>query len=137
MTYQYAGSIFHEMDRKITEFTVTEDHLKLAKMMYVGWDDMEFGAPAIDGKRPYGNSDVVADIAEILGIDTEADRIRWQNMTGRELDEGEITDPLAEHLTRIHAEMGIVLQIALVTGEFKAGRYVKPERYGVKWELAL
>jgi hypothetical protein len=51
----------------VTEFTVTEDHLKLLRRAYIGWDDCEFGAPGIDPKRPYGNSDVIGDIAEILG----------------------------------------------------------------------
>lgn len=33
-------------------FVVTEDHLKLLAQMYVRWEDCEFGAPAIDCKRP-------------------------------------------------------------------------------------
>ena len=36
--------------------------------MCTRWDDCEFGAPAIDCKRPYGNSDVYNDIAKILEI---------------------------------------------------------------------
>jgi hypothetical protein len=36
--------------------------------MYITWDDCEFGAPACDCKRPYGNSDVYGDMAEILGL---------------------------------------------------------------------
>lgn len=125
MTYQYAGDIFdRELRGKITEFTVTEDHIKLAREMNVDWEHTEFGAPAIDGKRPYGDSNVTRDMAEILEIPVP--------------DEGEdLSDELEERLTRIHAEMGVVLQIALVTGEFKAGRYVLPERYSNRWEPAL
>lgn len=35
---------------------------------------------------------------------------------------------------KLHAETGVVLQIALTTGEFRAGRYVR-ERYG-HWRRA-
>lgn len=51
-----------------TTFTVTDDHLKLLRRASVGWSDCEFGAPEIDPKRPYGNSNVLGDIAEILGL---------------------------------------------------------------------
>jgi hypothetical protein len=49
-------------------FVVTEDHLKLARRMVVGWCGDEYGAPEIDPKRPYGNSNVVRDMREILGV---------------------------------------------------------------------
>jgi hypothetical protein len=49
-------------------FTVTDEHLKLLRRTNVGWEDGEFGAPSIDCKRPYGNSSVYNDIAEILDI---------------------------------------------------------------------
>src|SRR6266568_5645220 len=43
----------------VSEFTVTEDHLKLLRHAYLYWEYGEgYGAPAIDPKRPYGNSDV-------------------------------------------------------------------------------
>ena len=51
---------------KKTIFEVTENHLKLLRMMYVEWNDGEFGAPTISCKRPFGNSDVIQDVAEIL-----------------------------------------------------------------------
>jgi len=46
---------------------ITNDHLKLLEKAYWKYEDCEYGAPAIDCKRPYGNSDVEEDIAEILG----------------------------------------------------------------------
>jgi hypothetical protein len=100
------------------DFTVTEDHLKLLRRAGVGWDDCEFGAPAIDCKRPYGNSDVIGDIAEIFGAETDAD--------------GEIPPEVEEAYTRLHAETAIALQIALATGEFRAGRYAR-SKYGIEW----
>jgi len=99
----------------ITKFTITEDHLKLMSHFYVGWCDDEYGAPDIDPKRPYGNGDVPADIAKILG---------W---------EGEIAydDPRAR---KIHAETKIALQIALRVGYFKAGVYAKVNAYSEDWK---
>ena len=52
-------------------FRLKEEHLTLLRRMYVYWEDCEYGAPAVDCKRPYGNSGVESDIAEILGWDLE------------------------------------------------------------------
>jgi hypothetical protein len=84
-----------------TQFTITHQHLALAPRMNVGWCGDEYGAPEIDPKRPYGNSDVEGDIREILGI------------------EGETEGGLRE----LHEQMQTVLQIALATGTFEAGDY--------------
>ena len=54
-------------------FEIKDEHIKLLRNAYIGWDDCEFGAPAIDCKRPYGNSDVYGDIARILDIKQEGD----------------------------------------------------------------
>ena len=51
-----------------TEFTVTEGHLKLLRHTCdIYWDPGEgYGAPAINPKKPYGNSAVPQDVANIL-----------------------------------------------------------------------
>ena len=69
--------LFDSLDQA-TEFTVTEDHLKLLRAAcYVYWNPGEgYGAPAINPKKPYGNSDVPRDVAKILeapGSDWEED----------------------------------------------------------------
>lgn len=46
---------------------ITPEHLKLLERLQWEFDDREFGAPGVDCKRPYGNSDVEFDIARILG----------------------------------------------------------------------
>jgi hypothetical protein len=102
------------------EFTVTEDHLRLLQRGYVWWDETEFGAPQIDPKRPYGNSDVLDDIAEILDVPEDD----W-----RAGEEGNPTVDAEWRFLRIHVETAIALQIALVTGEFRAGRYVRDDEY--------
>lgn len=106
----YAGDM-----RYVTGFTITPDHLLLLRNMQVGWSWGEYGAPCISPKRPYGNSDVPADIARILG---------WQR------DD----DGLPERAARIHAEMGVVLQIVLTTLSFRAGRYTRRNPYMHQWK---
>ena len=51
------------------KFTLTENHIKLLCRAYVGWNGAEFGAPSIDPKRPYGNSDVLHDMGDILSVE--------------------------------------------------------------------
>lgn len=46
---------------------ITEEHLKLLARAEWEFNEMEYGAPWIDPKRPYGNSDVEENIAQILG----------------------------------------------------------------------
>jgi hypothetical protein len=103
------------------QFEVTDDHIKLLRRAYVGWDDCEFGAPAIDCKRPYGNSSVHSDIAEILDITPAAS------------DGDEFSQEQYDQMERLHKETQTVLQIVLSTGTMKAGTYVKSDNYGTDW----
>jgi hypothetical protein len=109
--------------RDTRRFTVTDEHLRLLRRAYVTWDDTEFGAPEIDCKRPYGNSDVYSDIAEILGIPAA----EW-------FEEDIEPFPEAEwRFLRLHVETAVVLQIALATGEFRPGRYVREGSWHNGW----
>lgn len=107
----------------IVEFTVTEDHLKLIRAMYVDWQDMEFGAPAIDPKRPYGNSDVTGDIAEILGEPVPVDDDAVEDWF----------DANDERLTQLHRETQTALQIVLTTGTFETGTYTREPPFIREW----
>ncbi|PLR72251.1 hypothetical protein [Bacillus sp. UMB0728] len=98
-------------------FELKSEHLKLLQNMYVGWRDIETGAPRIDPKRPYGNSDVIQDIHFIL--------------TGSHLEEQNINS-LEEHYMTLHREMETVLQIVLHTMSFETGKYCK-EGFGKDW----
>lgn len=101
------------------KFEITEEHLKLAKRMYVSWEDCEYGAPSINCKRPYGNSDVEDDICEILGFERiEAD-----------YEEVYSTEDL-KYAEMIHLQMETVLQICLKFLEFKTGVFTRKD----KWE---
>ena len=107
------------MDKE--RFTVTEQHLLLARHMCVGWQDCEFGAPEIDPKRPYGNSDVIADIGEILGEQPCG--------SGEDSDWSEKQE---RWFRQLHLEMKQALQVALDTARFEVGDYER-EPYGGTW----
>ena len=126
------------------KFTITENHLKLLKRMFVGWNDCEFGAPEIDPKRPYGNSSVEQDILEIIGFE-EIDEERFKFiLEGKEYIlkgedkyniELEDEEELCKKLWKLNREMQIVLQICLSLGTFETGDYIKGETYdSLSWK---
>ena len=108
------------------EFEIRPEHLKLLRAAHVTWYEIETGAPAIDGKRPYGNSavaqDVIDEVGELLGWERDEDECtpkRW-----REQEEAAI---------KLHHETAKALQIVLFTGSFELGVYVS-DWYGREWE---
>lgn len=125
ITSQQVRGTLHEAE----EFVVTEDHLKLMRRMYVDWQNCETGAPEINPKRPYGNSSVAFDVAEILGWPIPDD----EKMSDAKYEKA--VAALEARAASIHAETAVVLQIALHTGQFKAGTYRRREFMG-KWEAA-
>lgn len=104
-------------------FTLTEDHIKLVRSFNVSWQRCETGAPEIDPKRPYGNSSVAEDVAEILGWEYEED------------DYDGMPEALRDKALELHYETGTALQIILSTGSFEPGDYVS-ESYGYLWKKA-
>lgn len=86
--------------KEVRTFILKPEHLLLLKRMFTSWFDCEFGAPSIDPKRPYGNSDVLKDMKEILG----------KSFTKKELNE-------------LHKEMQTVLQIVVRNCNLEPGTY--------------
>ncbi len=90
-------------------FIVSEQHLKLLKRLNFMYDEScEFGAPAVDPKRPYGNGDVYGDMRKILGIGKQAYP--------------------EQELLLLHQQMTTVLRIlaqnnGVHIGEYAANRY--------------
>ena len=80
-------------------FILTADHMRLLRRAFVQWQDCETGAPEIDPKRPYGNSDVAHDVAEILG---------WVEDRNEELSEEQEDKAFA-----LHRETEVALQILI------------------------
>ena len=131
------------MSSKEIIFKVKKEHLTLLKRMCVGWQDCEFGAPEIDPKRPYGNSDVLQDMIEIIGLKKKTDDIfsfklfnKEYLITGEDEYNLELDNQseLMKVLNNLHRETETVLQIALVTGMFKEGKYKLKNEYGNDWE---
>lgn len=101
-------------------FEITENHLKLAKQLYWEWEsDAYSGYPAVNCKRPYGNSDVYDDVAEIIGLEKV------------EGDEGEMHWPKGTRIIckRFHEEMATAMQIFTCTLSFESGIYIKKDAY--------
>ena len=102
---------------RIERIEIKEEHLKLLRKCYVGWYHGEFGDPGIDAKRPYGNSSVEYDIAEILG---------W------EFDD-ELSEEQYREANKLHQELEKVLQICLSLATFETCTY-ELEGYGINWK---
>lgn len=115
-------------------FEVTPTHLKLLQRFVVEWEDAEFGAPCIDPKRPYGNSNVHQDILEIIGFkelkegvyEFELDGKKWLLKGEDKYNiylEGADEEKLTDKLTKLHEETEKVLQICLSAQKFEPGKY--------------
>jgi len=109
------------------KFTLTEDHIKLLENAYVEWSDGENGDPAINSKRPYGNSSVAYDVAEILGWSYGKDEENYEELSSEQLYQAD----------KIHRETKTALQIILQTKSFIPGNYEKEKSYlhSTKWRL--
>lgn len=104
----------------MNQFELTQDHIALltSGRIYVGWQDCETGAPEIDPKRPYGNSYVPGDVAEILGWPVDED--------------GELSEEDEERALALHRETDTALQVVLNAKTFEPGIYVA-DQYRVNW----
>src|SRR3990167_6129457 len=101
-------------------FELKPEHLKLLQRAYIRWEDYEFGAPAINCKRPYGNSYVYGDIADILDIKPDdADAFGAPALS----------EAQESAMRQLHSETTDALQIILTTQSFEPGVYVL-EGYG-------
>jgi hypothetical protein len=92
--------------------------------MVVRWDSCEFGAPAIDCKKPYGNSSVYEDMAKILGVKGFIDAD----------EEVSFSEEQIQFMNNLHKETKTALQIVLKTRKFRPGIYVADE-YSDNWEI--
>lgn len=103
------GELVKEEDMR--KFRLTGKHIKLLKSAYVGWNDCEYGAPCVEPKRPYGNSDVLRDVYRIVYGQT------WD-------DSKPMSDQLEAELDLLHLETKTALQIVLQLRTFKPGTFV-------------
>lgn len=105
-------------------FTLTPAHLLLISNMNIDYNDhMEFGAPAVDPKRPYGNSDVYGDIASILTVKRTED------------EDHPYTEKDLAYMLTVHKETATALQVILSSMSFEVGVY-EADKYCRNWRLA-
>ena len=107
-------------------FTLTEYHVALLKRMCFDWQPSPYdGAPVVNIKRPYGNSNVWQDIAEIVGIRPMMD------------DAGELHWPegTRERCLALHRQMATALQVCLSAHSFAPGDYVSDHWWSDIWRL--
>lgn len=102
-------------------FELRPEHVTLLRAATVQWNQMENGAPMIDPKRPYGNSDLSADLARVLGLS-------YVNEAGPSY-EG------ARRAYLAHVETQTALEIVLRTGSFAVGIYETSSDYKTDWRL--
>lgn len=97
---------------KKDQFELTEAHLKLLGEFYIEWlgnINYGHGSPAVNQKRPYGNSFVLGDVHEIV--------------TGDKLKGRSLTDEETQLYKKLHIETMVALQIVLSTQKFEVGIY--------------
>lgn len=110
----------------VMEFTLTEEHVKLFRRIQIGWQYCETGAPEVDPKRPYGNSDVASDVIEILG---------WPKPPLDEDEEkGPAWDAIHARALAVHYETHVALSVILCRSSFEPGTYVRSDRYKMDWK---
>lgn len=110
--------MYQKLSDKTEAFTITDQHLLLMRNVYIEWNECEFGAPSVNPKRPYGNSNVLRGILELLYPES------------RDWDDERREDYLDDDynilkLTNLHVETGIALNICLQRGAFEPGLYRK------------
>jgi hypothetical protein len=124
------------------KFEIKKEHLKLLQKAIVEWDDCEFGAPAINPKRPYGNSGVIQDIIEILGVTELKHGIYEFTLFDKKyLLKGddkynldlENENELVQQLNFLHQSVEIALPICLNLQKFEIGIYRQKEDYNT-WD---
>lgn len=105
-------------------FELKREHLALIKRLNWYWDEGEYGAIAVEPKRPLGNSDVVGDVIEML-IDEFPTKYRMANCPncGTYMD----NDQLVEIATKLYGEtyqaIMIICSMACSFKEVRLGLY--------------
>lgn len=127
----------------VLEFELKQEHLDLLKQVNIGWNECEFGAPEIDPKRPYGDSDIENNIAEIIKLKKDKttidfDKEEYAAFDDKQeyFDEAEWNEKTQDLLKDLHKQTQIALEIILHNQTFKLGKYKRKDYYSTdKWEF--
>ena len=93
-------------------FILKPEHVALLRNSYWDWDGIEFGAPRMNPKRPYGNSDVLDDMRKILPAKSD------------------------DELRILHAELETACAVIMRTAGIRLGKY-HAGKYTQDWELTI
>lgn len=113
-----------QLQNMITKtFTITPEHLLLLRRLHFEWDGSAFaGAPCVDIKRPYGNSDPLGyDVPLILGLIWPEDQDQPRE--------------IYEQCKQLHEDMDKVLAIFVSTGQCAPGEYEQVDYDDTRWRL--
>lgn len=108
----------------VKRFALSKSHIKLLRRVYIDWFDCEYGAPCIDPKRPYGNSDVEQDVCEIM---------EWKKTDVDEDGEPCYTGKQRAAARKLHKELDTALQIVLFAQSFEPGKYESIDICNQRW----
>ena len=114
--------------RKVRAITVRREHISLIQRMnFCEVAGEGISVCAMDPKRPYGNSDVMGDLAEAAGLIEDGDFNSLNNMW---------SEAVELRLAVLHVEAMACLTILANLGECAEGMtYIKPAP-GRRWERA-
>jgi hypothetical protein len=115
------------------QFRVLPEHVTLLSNARVSWDSGEFGAPAVDCKRPYGNSYVEGDLMALLNVAPDHPNRPAGDYDPNDCDVYAMyTDQTIDRVIDLHKQTETVLQIFLNTGAMLPGLYER-EQYVGRW----
>ena len=104
-------------------YRLTEEQVLLIRELHVDWmpgSEIGYdGAPCVNSKRPFGNSNVGGDVHEIVDPRT-CDEI-WNEYD--EEDEDAFYEKQLETYNRYYKTLGKALQVVLSSGSFEPGMY--------------
>jgi hypothetical protein len=107
--------------RYCLDFTITGKHLMLLGRLNWRWngalDERWWGGPAVSQRRPYGDEDMFANIAELV------DRDAWREALDGNYEAYRVANE--PRFRRLHAEMFLVLEILCRTGQNRSGRWTR------------
>lgn len=108
----------------MNSFTLTRKHIKLLQKLDIINEESTYAyVPTIiqtDYKRPFGNTDYINDILEIIGMKKHKGHDEWSEY--QEAKAQELWD-----------ELHIALQICLHNLKFKPGKYIKQTDHPFEW----
>lgn len=109
----------------LERFTLTKQHVDLLRNGNISIDSGPYwGTIGLDCKRPFGNSDIIGDMARIVGIEPLEDDNENIWPKGTEAS-----------MWKLFLELPLALQVILAAGTFEPGEYVS-EQYMGKWRKA-